>query len=157
MQPTCNTKSEIQHDCNTRGFGVFLLTILHAIDNLPISDELSNPPHGHHAFLCIGELFMISHEVLLVPRILLHHFVIIHILENHLAKTIKVGEVAHLVVEETVHQRPSPICIVYLIALFIRLMHTQATDESTMVHRFTPYLTIRSLVIGADTLVIWCL
>ena len=42
--------------------------------------------------------------MLLVPWILLHALVVFDALENHLAKAVKVGDVAHLRVEELCHQ-----------------------------------------------------
>ena len=42
--------------------------------------------------------------MLLVPRILLHALVVLDVLENHLAEAVKVGDVAHLGVEELGHE-----------------------------------------------------
>ena len=44
-----------------------------------------------HASFCVSELDMIVHQVLLIPRIFLHPFVVFDALEHDLTKAVKVG------------------------------------------------------------------
>ena len=47
---------------------------------------------------------MIMHEMLLIPRVLLHALIVFDTLEHYLTETVKVGHIAHLRVEELRHQ-----------------------------------------------------
>ena len=42
--------------------------------------------------------------MLLVPRVLFHPLVIINTLEHDLAEAVEVGQIGHLMVEESAHQ-----------------------------------------------------
>lgn len=52
--------------------------------------------------------------MLLVPWICFHALVIIDIPEKHLAEAVKIGQVAHLRIEELRHQRTSGTLVVNL-------------------------------------------
>ena len=102
-------------------------TDLEAINNLTIPNELLNPSNRHPVRVAISEhslspgrenqsvylraplrirkVLMIIHQMLLIPRILLHTLVILNILKNNLAEAIEVRNIAHLRVEELGHQR----------------------------------------------------
>ena len=47
---------------------------------------------------------MVPNQMLLIPRILLHLFVMIDTFEHNLAKAVEVGQVGHLVVEQPAHE-----------------------------------------------------
>lgn len=67
-----------------------------------------------HAPLRIREFLMISHQMLLVPWILLHPLVILDISKHGLAKTVIIRDVGELGVEELSHEGTGGTCIVDL-------------------------------------------
>ena len=99
---------------------------------------------------------MIIHQMLLIPRILLHTLVVLNILETHLAETIEVGNVAHLRIEELGHQSAGGALVVNLLQLTRLACNSSLTPnnmdiEFTCVHLLITYFTINPLVMGADT------
>ena len=93
------------------------LTVFHAIHHFPIPYKLRDPPDCHHALFGVCKLLMVSHQMLLVPRILLHLLVIIRAFEHNLAEAVKVCQVGHLVVKEPAHEGARLDCVVDLIKL----------------------------------------
>ena len=99
----------------------------------------------------VCKVFMISKQMYFVVWILLHFFVMLNALEYHLTETIKVGDVGHLAVVNLVHQCSSLNRIVDLKgALVFISMFAKPLENRTTVHRFTPYLIMRSFVMGAE-------
>ena len=70
---------------------------------------------------------MILHQMLLVPRILLHALVVVYALENNLTEAVKVGDVAHLRVEELGHQGAGGALVVNLCISWISVQSILAT------------------------------
>lgn len=93
---------------------------------------------------------MVPHQMLLIPRVLFHLFVIIHAFKHNLAEAVEFGQVSHLMIEQPTHESAGLGCIVDLFNLAGAEVRGKIL---TMVHRFTPYFTIRSFVIGAETCV----
>lgn len=108
------------------------------------------------ASLRIREHLMIIHQMLLVPRILLHLLVVVYALENDLAEAVKVGEVAHLRVEEFGHQGAGGALVVNLCIFSISVQpcwshhgysspvsiswyHTLSWDPWSWERRYWPY------------------
>ena len=107
------------------------------------------------ALLCVCKVFVIIEQMFLVVRVIFHCLVVLHAFENHLTETIIVGNIRHLAIVNLVHQHAGLDRTVYLKAKSIFIEHDpKPLTEYTTVHRFTPYLTIRSLVMGAETLFI---
>ena len=113
---------------------------------------------------------MVAHQVLFVPRVLLHPLVVVYAFKHHLTKTIEVRQIGHLMIKEKFHEFTGLCCIVDLeieilwsAEMFISDGQLSGENEKlrgeelTCVHLFTPYFTIKSLVMGADTFTIWCL
>jgi hypothetical protein len=86
---------------------VQLLSILYSVHDLTISDEFRDPTNGHFAVFRVGELLVISNQMLSVPRIVLHPSIIVDALEYHLAETIVVGQIGHLGINQLAHQLAS--------------------------------------------------
>ena len=103
----------------------------------------------------VCKILVIIEQMFLVVRVLFHLLVVLHAFENHLTKAIIVGDIRHLAIVKVVHQHAGLDRVVYLKGNLtsITLYPTSLTKRTT-VHRFTPYLTIRSLVMGAETLFI---
>lgn len=74
-----------------------------AVDDVAVPHKLGYPANGHHAPLDVGKVFVVAHQVLLVPGVVLDALVVLDAFENDLAKAVKVGQVVHLVVVELVH------------------------------------------------------
>ena len=118
------------------------------------------------ALFCISELLMIANQMFSIPGVLLHSFVVLETFEHDLAEAVKVGHIGHLRVEQLSHEGACCRCIVNLsivtptrLAIGELLLGPggepvcKKIDKQkllTMVHRFTPYLAMRPLVIGAD-------
>lgn len=83
---------------------IYALLSFHNIDFYPVSNKLCNPSNSHHASFGICKLLVIPHQMVFVPWILLHSFVVIHAVKYNLAETVKVCQVHHLVVEEPGHE-----------------------------------------------------
>ena len=52
-----------------------------------------------HASLGICKLLVIANEMLLIPRVLFHTFVVLNVPEYYLAEAVKICDVGHLAVE----------------------------------------------------------
>lgn len=97
------------------------LELLVRLYNLSIIDKLLDPANSHpsthfsistghrrgrlysHALLRISKLLVITHQMFLVPRVLLHPHIVVNRLEDDLAKAVEVGKVYHLRVEKLGH------------------------------------------------------
>lgn len=80
---------------------------LHSVHDVTISNDFCNPADGHSALFRIGELLVVSNQMLLVPRIAFHPFIVIDAFEHDLAETIVIGQIGHLGIEQLAHQRAS--------------------------------------------------
>jgi hypothetical protein len=86
---------------------VILLTILHSIHDMTISDEFCDPTDGHFAVTRVGELLVVSNQMLLVPRIFFHSFIVVDTLKYHLTEAIVVRQIGHLGIDQFAHQLAS--------------------------------------------------
>jgi hypothetical protein len=96
------------------------LAVFETVDNLSVPHKLLNPSYGHptfnqneytisffrgqisrylHASLGICKLLVIANEMLLIPRVLFHTFVVLNVPEHYLAEAVKICDVGHLAVE----------------------------------------------------------
>lgn len=57
---------------------------------------------------------MVTNQVLLVPWVILHAFVIVYILEDNLTEAVEVSQIGHLMVKKSVHKGSSFLLIVDL-------------------------------------------
>lgn len=58
---------------------------------------------------------MIPHQMLLIPRIPLHPFIILHAPKHSLAETVEISHFGHLRVEKLGHEGAGGGCVVYLL------------------------------------------
>ena len=63
---------------------------------------------------CVCKVLVIIEQMYFVVRVLFHLLVVLHALENHLTKTIKVGDIRHLAIVKLVHQHAGLDRAVYL-------------------------------------------
>lgn len=102
---------------------------------------------------------MVAYEVFLVERVLLDALVVLEAFEHNLAEAIEVRDITHLRIEELAHQCSRGFLVVDLMRLVVSYCGGPSIggvrDLCTCVQRLMPYLTIRSLVIGAETLTMW--
>jgi hypothetical protein len=116
-------------------------------------DEIRHPSNRHHASPSIREIDMISCNLLFVPFVFSHAFVVINAFERHLTKTVEFGQVNHMFIEELPHKVTSLRCVVKLYHMSLFLPREEYFRWLTMVHRTIPYLTINPFVIGPETCV----
>jgi hypothetical protein len=130
---------------------VILLTILHSIHDMTISDEFCDPTDGHFAVSRVGELLVVSNQMLLVPRIFFHPSIVVDTLKHHLTEAIVVRQIGHLGIDQFAHQLASLRGIMNLhTSQYLACDLGRKWSELTIVHRLTPYLTMRSFVMGAE-------
>lgn len=79
---------------------------------LPIPNILCDPAKGYHTPLRISELLVISHQMLFIPRIVLHLPVILDVLKHDLAETVEIGKIGHLWVDQAAHESAGLSCVV---------------------------------------------
>lgn len=118
----------------------------------------------------VGKLFVVVPEMCLVVRILLEPLVVIDVSKHDLAEAVKVRDVGQLSVNDPVHKSSGLVLVVDLgigisssskwqvgkTQKSILDKENQCVDFGhTCVHRTIPYLTIRSCVMGAETVVMY--
>lgn len=93
---------------------------LESINSFTVSHKLLNPPDSHPIAISkqghsprgsnsqrplrIREVLMVTNQMLLIPGILFHPFIVLYILKHDLTEAVEVGDIRHLRIEKLCHQ-----------------------------------------------------